>query len=111
MIESVPYAALRALPAAVDNQEHSSGFLGFVVVFCLAIAVYLLVRNLTVRLRRMNYRHEHEVAERAGRIVTGAPLVGGAPAEDATEHPAADAVSTAPGDSVPSDPPDPPSRG
>ncbi|MBK6888045.1 MAG: hypothetical protein IPH03_17385 [Tetrasphaera sp.] len=80
MIDTVPYAALRALPAAVDNQEHSSGFLGFIVVFVLALAVYLLVRNLTARLRRMNYRHEHDEVERAGRIVTGGSGDGPAPA-------------------------------
>ncbi|MFN8097221.1 MAG: hypothetical protein U0Q21_02900 [Dermatophilaceae bacterium] len=87
----MPYAALRALPAAVDNQEHSSGFLGFVVVFALAVAVYLLVRNLTGRLRRMNYRHEHEEAERAGQIVTGLPMSGeagpGAHVRDETPPP------------------------
>lgn len=62
MIESVPIIGLAglALPAAPDNQEASSGFLGFLVIFLLALAVYLLVRNMTSRLRRMNYRHEEE---------------------------------------------------
>ncbi|MEI2778712.1 MAG: hypothetical protein V9G19_22640 [Tetrasphaera sp.] len=61
-----------ALPAAPDNQEHSSGFLGFLVIFLLALAVYLLVRNMTARLRRMNYRHEEELDPQ-----TGAPRAGG----------------------------------
>ncbi|CCI52375.1 hypothetical protein BN13_1660004 [Nostocoides jenkinsii Ben 74] len=68
MIENVLSAGFAGLvlPSAVDNQEHSSGFLGFIVMFALAIAVYFLVRNLTGRLRRMNYAHEHEMtADRA----------------------------------------------
>jgi phosphotransferase system glucose/maltose/N-acetylglucosamine-specific IIC component len=67
MIENVLSAGFAGLvlPSAVDNQEHSSGFLGFIVMFALAIAVYFLVRNLTGRLRRMNYAHEHEVAAAA----------------------------------------------
>ncbi|HNQ06854.1 MAG TPA: hypothetical protein PKH97_06670 [Tetrasphaera sp.] len=38
-----------------DGSSASSGFLGFVVFFALALAVWFLVRNMTGRLRRMNY--------------------------------------------------------
>ena len=38
-----------------DPTSVSAGFLGFVVFFALAIALWLLIRNMTGRLRRMNY--------------------------------------------------------
>lgn len=38
-----------------EGSSASSGFLGFVVFFALALAVWFLVRNMTGRLRRMNY--------------------------------------------------------
>ncbi len=42
--------------AGADPTSVSAGFLGFLVFFGLAIALWLLIRNMSGRLRRMNYR-------------------------------------------------------
>ena len=54
--------ALAEQPGA-DPQTAASGFLGFVVFFLLALAIWFLGRNLTARLRRMNHAHAVEEAE------------------------------------------------
>lgn len=52
-----------SLPAqAPDPDSVTPGVLGFLVVFVLAIATWLLMRNLTSRLRRMRYREEQRLA-------------------------------------------------
>ncbi|MBC7639340.1 MAG: hypothetical protein H7231_06115, partial [Rhodoferax sp.] len=38
------------------------GVLGFLVVFVLAVITWLLMRNLTARLRRMRFREEQRLA-------------------------------------------------
>ena len=43
----------------------SPGLWGFVAFFVLAIALYLLMRNMNARMRRMSYRSE-ELARRPG---------------------------------------------
>ena len=57
--------ALAEQPGA-DPQTAASGFLGFVVFFLLALAIWFLGRNLTARLRRMNHAHAVEEAELEG---------------------------------------------
>ena len=47
-----------------DPETAASGFMGFVVFFLLALAIWFLGRNLTGRLRRMNHLHAQEEAER-----------------------------------------------
>ena len=42
-----------------DPDTVSPGFLGFVVVFALAVATLLLVRSMVSRLRRLRYNAEH----------------------------------------------------
>lgn len=49
-------------PNSPDPASVTPGFLGFLVVFLLAIATWLLLRNMTARLRRMRYREERRVA-------------------------------------------------
>ena len=57
-----------SLPAqAPDPDSVTPGLLGFLVVFVLALVTWLLLRNLTGRLRRMRYREEQRLAsERDG---------------------------------------------
>ncbi len=54
-----------------DPNSVSPGVLGFLAVFVLAIATWLLLRNMTGHLRRLNYREEQrraaEAQERAER--------------------------------------------
>ena len=45
-------------PESVDVTAGLGGFLAF---FLLAVALYFLMRNMNVRLRRMAYREEQEV--------------------------------------------------
>jgi flagellar biosynthesis/type III secretory pathway M-ring protein FliF/YscJ len=53
---------------APDPESVSPGLWGFLVVFVLAIVVWLLMRNMTGRLRRLRFREEErqrrEAAER-----------------------------------------------
>lgn len=59
-----------------DPNVVSPGILGFLAFFFLAVALYLLVRNMNGHLRRMRYRAEEleraEQAERAQATPTGA---------------------------------------
>ncbi len=55
-------------PQAPDPNSVTPGVLGFLVVFLLALATWLLMRNLTARLRRMRFREE----QRQAREGTGA---------------------------------------
>ncbi len=53
-----------SLPAkAPDPDSVTPGVLGFLVVFVLAIVTWLLMRNMTGRLRRMRYREEQRLAQ------------------------------------------------
>ncbi len=60
---------LGALPGASINLDDpnsvSPGILGFIAFFVLAVALYLLVRNMNSHLRRVRYRQEAEEAEEA----------------------------------------------
>jgi hypothetical protein len=64
---STPTPAPTSTPQPMpDPNSVSPGALGFLVMFALAIVIWLLMRNLTGRLRRMKYREEQrQVAERA----------------------------------------------
>lgn len=48
-----------------DPNSVSPGVLGFLAVFVLAIATWLLLRNMTGHLRRLNYREEQRRAAEA----------------------------------------------
>ena len=43
-----------------ESVDVTAGLGGFLAFFLLAIALYLLMRNMNVRLRRMSYREEQE---------------------------------------------------
>jgi hypothetical protein len=62
-------AAVSGLPAkSIDLDDPNSvspGILGFLAFFLLAIALYLLVRNMNGHLRRVRYRQEALDAEEA----------------------------------------------
>lgn len=47
------------------NQSVSPGIEGFVVTFLIACALWLLMRNMSTRLRNMKYREEAEEERRA----------------------------------------------
>ena len=46
-----------------DPNSVSPGILGFLAFFLLAVALYLLLRNMNGHLRRMRYRAEQREAE------------------------------------------------
>lgn len=48
-------------PSAPDPDSVTPGLLGFLVVFLLAIVTWLLLRNMTARLRRMRYREAQRI--------------------------------------------------
>ena len=52
-------------PSPSDPQSVSAGLWGFAVVFVLAIAVWLLMRNMTGHLRRMRFREQEELRRQA----------------------------------------------
>lgn len=60
---SVSPSLAPSLPAqAPDPNSVTPGVLGFLVVFLLALATWLLMRNLTARLRRLRFREERRQA-------------------------------------------------
>lgn len=80
----------------VDPTMASSGMIGFAVFFLLALAVWLIGRNMTARLRRMNYRHAQEVAdaeEAEGAAGEGAPEAPADPEAQADDDERPDATS------------------
>jgi hypothetical protein len=66
---STVLVAVTALPAkSIDLDDPNSvspGILGFLAFFLLAVALYLLVRNMNGHLRRVRYRQEALEAEEA----------------------------------------------
>lgn len=46
-----------------DPQKASPGVAGFLVVFVLALATWLLIRSMVGHLRKVRYRAEQEAAE------------------------------------------------
>lgn len=61
---------------APDPNSVTPGVLGFLVVFVLAIITWLLMRNLTARLRRMRFREEQRLATEAEPPSTDVPPTG-----------------------------------
>jgi hypothetical protein len=51
----------------------SPGLWGFVAFFVLAIALYLLMRNMNARMRRMSYRSEELAREAQAQADKGKP--------------------------------------
>lgn len=49
----------------VESATTTAGLLGFITLFALAIACWLLFRSMNGRLRRIRFRAEQEAAERA----------------------------------------------
>jgi hypothetical protein len=49
-------------PGEPDPDTVTPGLLGFLVVFLLAIVTWLLLRNMTARLRRLRFREEQRLA-------------------------------------------------
>ena len=49
-----------------ESVRITAGLSGFVVFFLLAVALYLLMRNMNARLRRMAYREEQETRAAEG---------------------------------------------
>ncbi|NUO89549.1 MAG: hypothetical protein HOQ18_01755 [Dermatophilaceae bacterium] len=81
------------------NLPVGPGIWGFIAFFVLAISLWLLVRNMNSRLRRMAYRDRDEAAARAE--ADGAAGASGEPAtpEGESDAPAQDdAAGDAPGD-------------
>jgi hypothetical protein len=74
---STALAAVFGLPAkSIDLDDPNSvspGILGFLAFFLLAIALYLLVRNMNGHLRRVRYRQEALDAEEAAQAKGEAP--------------------------------------
>lgn len=60
------------LAQAPDPDSVTPGVLGFLVVFVLAIATWLLMRNMTGHLRRLRFREEQRLAAQAGEDQDGA---------------------------------------
>lgn len=52
-------------PGMPDPNSVTPGVLGFLVIFLLALVTWLLMRNMTGRLRRMRFREEHRRAGEA----------------------------------------------
>lgn len=70
-----------------ENVTYTAGLAGFIVFFVLAIALWLLVRNMNVRLRRMRYYAEQEDAAEEAATAASAGARGGDQAGDpAAEH-------------------------
>lgn len=58
---------------APDPDSVTPGVLGFLVVFVLAVVTWLLMRNLTARLRRMRFREEQRLAAEEQRPPSDVP--------------------------------------
>ncbi|GAA1248390.1 hypothetical protein [Oryzihumus leptocrescens] len=67
----------------------TAGLGGFLAFFLLAVALWLLMRNMNARLRRMSFREEAEARAAQGGPAGGAP----APRGDTDEDEAAGSVS------------------
>ena len=86
------------------NLSIGPGFAGFVAFFLMAVALWLLVRNMSSRLRRMAYQEREREAGLSDRDTTlgtaagerspgaeGATGTGGSPAPDGSDDPDAPA--------------------
>jgi hypothetical protein len=80
-------AVLAALPASgpspsprpADPESVSPGLWGFLVVFVLAIVVWLLMRNMTARLRRLRFREQERLRREAAEPGAAPPGQPGSP--------------------------------
>jgi hypothetical protein len=59
-----------------DPDSVTPGLYGFLVVFVLAVVTWLLLRNLTARLRRLRYREDQRLAGRGRQDQPGADQPG-----------------------------------
>jgi ABC-type uncharacterized transport system YnjBCD permease subunit len=65
-----------------DPDSVTPGVAGFLVVFVLALVTWLLMRNLTGRLRRLRYREDERLA------AEGSAAQAADPSQDSPEDPA-----------------------
>jgi hypothetical protein len=97
IVSGLTALAVSGLPAkSIDLNDPNSvspGILGFLAFFLLAIALYLLVRNMNGHLRRVRYRQEALDAEEAQAKAEATPDANGAanaaadPADEAKPAP------------------------
>lgn len=73
----------------------SPGLGGFLAFFLLAIALWLLMRNMNNRVRRMTYREEQEAAQRAAEAASAR---GEGPADGPVDGTLADGTAPGPQD-------------
>jgi hypothetical protein len=83
------------------NLPVGPGIWGFIAFFVLAVALWLLVRNMNNRLRRMAYRDRDEAAARAEADGTSATSTGTLGADTEPDDPRDGAAGDASGDDRP----------
>ena len=86
----------------------SPGLGGFLAFFLLAIALWLLMRNMNKRVRRMTYREEQEAARRAAEAASAR---GEGPVDGPVDGTLADGAAPGPQDVLGDGHPDPTSDG
>lgn len=84
-----------------ESVDVTAGLGGFLAFFLLALALYLLMRNMNARMRRMAYRQEQEANEALAAAAANLKSEDGAPPDpgDAPESIADDDVSDRSGSS------------
>jgi hypothetical protein len=65
--------AATTTPTPADPDSVTPGLWGFLVVFVLAVVVWLLMRNMTGRLRRLRFREEERLRRERSAGGDGAP--------------------------------------
>jgi flagellar biosynthesis/type III secretory pathway M-ring protein FliF/YscJ len=61
-VSQVPVRVVTQFVTQPDPDSVTPGVAGFLVVFVLALVTWLLMRNLTGRLRRLRYREDERLA-------------------------------------------------
>lgn len=62
--------------STAPSADIGPGLGAFVVFFALAVALWLLMRNMSARIRRMSYRDKEDKAASAATRTTGRPSAG-----------------------------------
>jgi flagellar biosynthesis/type III secretory pathway M-ring protein FliF/YscJ len=74
-------------PTVPAPESVSPGLWGFLVVFVLAIVVWLLMRNMTRRLRRLRFREQERLRREGGDGGAREPGNGEPPSGPGGDHP------------------------